>query len=515
MAIIQTRVRLKKDTTEEWEDNGSLVLLDGEMAIEGNRNYKIGDGITQWKNLPYANSNPVLITSSSITLNASHAECFLSCNTSIQITIPSSFVPVGTQIEIYNDSGNAITLLAGAGVTINGKLTSTIQYEVLTLKQVSTNIWLSYTNVSSESSEVLENKDVNFRDYDGTLLYSYSKSDFLGLAAMPPNPEHEGLMAQGWNWTLADAQSYVNACDKLDIGQMYITDDGKTRLYVHLERGRLHPYIGFGINGTATIDWGDGTTSTVTGSSATTMVYGNHEYAHEGDYIVAINGNINIIGNTTSGSKIFNKDTSSSANPQYVYLNCVKKIELGNIYGISNNAFRGCCSLASITIPNSVTSIGSYAFYYCYSLTSIIIPDSVTSINTYAFQDCYSLALVMIPNSVTSISGYVFYYCYSLASIAISNGVTSIGNNVFQNCRSLASITIPSNVTSIGNYAFNACYGLGEIHFKRTTPPSISASNAWTNVPSDCKVYVPQGTLSTYTSTRNYPSPSTYDYIEE
>jgi len=212
---------------------------------------------------------------------------------------------------------------------------------------------------------------------------------------------------------------------------MYITDDGKTRLYVHLERGRLHPYIGFGINGTATIDWGDGTTSTVTGSSATTMVYGNHEYAHEGDYIVAINGNINIIGNTTSGSKIFNKDTSSSANPQYVYLNCVKKIELGNIYGISNNAFRGCCSLASITIPNSVTSIGSYAFYYCYSLTSIIIPDSVTSINTYAFQDCYSLALVMIPNSVTSISGYVFYYCYSLASIAISNGVTSIGNNVF------------------------------------------------------------------------------------
>jgi len=108
--------------------------------------------------------------------------------------------------------------LAGAGVTINGKLTSTIQYEVLTLKQVSTNIWLSYTNVSSESSEVLENKDVNFRDYDGTLLYSYSKSDFLGLAAMPPNPEHEGLMAQGWNWTLADAQSYVNACDKLDIG---------------------------------------------------------------------------------------------------------------------------------------------------------------------------------------------------------------------------------------------------------------------------------------------------------
>ena len=96
MAIIQTRVQLKKDTPEEWEDNGSLVLLDGEMAIEGNRNYKIGDGTTEWENLPYANSNPVLITSSSLTLNASHAECFLSCGTSIQITIPSSLVPVGT-----------------------------------------------------------------------------------------------------------------------------------------------------------------------------------------------------------------------------------------------------------------------------------------------------------------------------------------------------------------------------------------------------------------------------------
>ena len=71
--------------------------------------------------------------------------------------------------------------------------------------------------------------DVVFYDYDGSVAASYSSSDFANLTAMPANPSHTGLIAQGWNWSLANAKAYVAKYGKLNIGQMYITDDGKTR----------------------------------------------------------------------------------------------------------------------------------------------------------------------------------------------------------------------------------------------------------------------------------------------
>ena len=139
----------------------------------------------------------------------------------------------------------------------------------------------------------------------------------------------------------------------------------------------------------------------------------------------------------------------------------------------------------------------------------------MTSIIQSAFSGCYSLQSITIPDTVTNIGTYVFQNCSSLQSINIPDGVTSIGTYVFQNCYSLTSINIPDTVTSIGARAFASCYGLGEIHFKSTTPPTVSNSNAWSNIPTDCKIYVPTGTLSAYTSASNYPSSSTYTYIEE
>ena len=138
---------------------------------------------------------------------------------------------------------------------------------------------------------------------------------------------------------------------------------------------------------------------------------------------------------------------------------------------------------------------------------------SNTSIGINAFYYCYSLASITIPSGVTSISGSAFASCFSLASITIPSGVTSISDNAFNNCYSLASITIPSGVTSIKNSAFQNCYGLGYIKFERTTPPTVSNSNAWNNIPTDCKIYVPRASLNTYKSATNYPSSSTYTYV--
>ena len=97
-------------------------------------------------------------------------------------------------------------------------------------------------------------------------------------------------------------------------------------------------------------------------------------------------------------------------------------------------------NLQTITIPSSVTSIGSRAFYGCTSLTSITIPDSVTSIGNYAFYGCSRLTSITIPEGVTSIGNSAFYKCTGLKSIIIPESVTFIGQDAFYNCISLKTI---------------------------------------------------------------------------
>ncbi len=145
------------------------------------------------------------------------------------------------------------------------------------------------------------------------------------------------------------------------------------------------------------------------------------------------------------------------------------------VAGIGESAFRGCSSLTSITIPDSVTSIGGWAFESCSNLTSVTIGNGVTSIGIYAFGYCSSLASITIPDSVTSIGESAFHYCSGLTSVTIGNGVTSIGHEAFFTCVNLTNITIPDSVTSIGYKAFAECFSLTSV----TIPDSVTSIGGW------------------------------------
>lgn len=129
--------------------------------------------------------------------------------------------------------------------------------------------------------------------------------------------------------------------------------------------------------------------------------------------------------------------------------------------------------ISSVTIPNTVTSIGMNAFYGCKKLTSITIPDSVTSINANAFNWCTGLKSVTIPNSVTSIGSSTFMYCTGLTNIKISDSITSINAATFFDCDRLTSVTIPEGVTNIGKSAFEDCHSLTSV----TIPSSVINMN--------------------------------------
>ena len=169
---------------------------------------------------------------------------------------------------------------------------------------------------------------------------------------------------------------------------------------------------------------------------------------------------------------------------QEAFVGCtgLMSVTIGNgVTSIGDYAFNDCTGLTSIAIPDGVTSIGWSAFKGCTGLTSITIPNNVTSIGTEAFRGCTGLTSVTMGNSVTSIGGGAFYGCTGLTSIAIPDGVTSIGGAAFRDCTGLTSVTIGNGVTSIGGSAFDGCTGLTSITFNGTMAQwnAISKGNYW------------------------------------
>ena len=136
-----------------------------------------------------------------------------------------------------------------------------------------------------------------------------------------------------------------------------------------------------------------------------------------------------------------------------------------SVTSIGNSAFHTCTHLTSVTIGNGVTNIGSEAFCYCYDLREVSIGNSVTSIGNEAFNGCTGLTSITIPDSVTIIGSHAFSACTGLASITIPDSVTSIGSGAFYRCTKLTGITIPDSVTCIGATAFYCCTGLTSVYY--------------------------------------------------
>ena len=220
----------------------------------------------------------------------------------------------------------------------------------------------------------------------------------------------------------------------------------------------------------------------------------------------------------------------------YAYTGCViipdSVTYSGNTYSVTSigmYALYNCTGLASVSIPESVISIGEGAFEDCSGLTKaefanieslcgiqfitkssnplsiahhlfvdgsevtdLVIPESVSSIEGYTFQDCSGLTSVTIGNSVTSIGEYAFRGCSGLTSVTIDNSVTNIGEYAFSGCSGLTSVTIPNSVTSIGGGAFSGCNGLASVSIPNSVISIGSGAfygTAWYNNQPDGLVY--------------------------
>ena len=163
------------------------------------------------------------------------------------------------------------------------------------------------------------------------------------------------------------------------------------------------------------------------------------------------------------------KFNSAEANPLYfahhLYLNGTEVTNLEipeTVTSICDCAFVGCIGLKTVSIPSSVTAIGSHAFEKS-GIISVEVPNSVKSIGTYAFANCEELKTAVIPNSIVEIPNYLFQKSSKLKKVSLPNTINTIGEYTFAGCTNLSDIEIPNSVTVIDRYAFRECYNLSSI----------------------------------------------------
>jgi hypothetical protein len=345
-------------------------------------------------------------------------------------------------------------------------------------------------------------KDVNFYDYDGTLLYSYTVEEAQALTELPELPTQKGLICQGWNWTLDEIKAQNGA---VDVGAVYITDDGKTRIYIRIPiESRLTVPLHFSQsedNG-VTIDWGDGSAKE---TLAGTAVQTSHTYASIGDYVISLD-----VADTCILKTPVYPRSSSLLSTSIPYLNMLYRFECGKNIKFDSYGFHNCFSLKNITISNGAVDglSPTYLFHSCYSLLFATIPKGVTNLNSYTFGKCYSLKVVSLPNTVTVMQANIFDNSYALARAIIPSGVTSLGGNLFTSCYSLLSGIIPKSVTNIPASCFSQCKVCGLYDFTRhTSVPTLANTNAFTAIPSDCQIRVPASLYDEWVAATNW---STY-----
>lgn len=377
--------------------------------------------------------------------------------------------------------------------------------------------------------------DITFYDYDGTIVTSWTLAELAAKTALPDYPSHEGLICQGWNWSLADLKTTNR---KMNVGAMYITDDGKTRIYIRLEEGRTSPMLGVCPNGTVTVDWGDGTTpDTLTGTDTTVVKWTpNHAYAAPGEYVIklTVDGTISF-ENSQSLCQIL-KYSSGTDDRDNVYRNSIQKIEIGSgVQSIGKSSFSGCGAMTAIVIPSTVSAISSYAFQNCSALNAVVFSNSLLTVGDYVFRNCFSVKHIALSGALQSVGVSVCEHCESLQEFLMPESLTTIGNYMLRQCYvlrhvsfpsatsiarpgmlnydySLTHIKIPSNMALIASYSFAYCHGMAVYDFSNhASVPRLSNANAFDGIAADCQIRVPTSLVDEWKAATNW---STYaDHI--
>lgn len=313
---------------------------------------------------------------------------------------------------------------------------------------------------------------VKFYDYDGTPLGEYTADALEALDGLPEPPSHENLTFLRYNRTKQSILTYLRTHNRdVDAAALYRTYDGKTRLYISIKDASQQT-VAFRFSltsATATVDFGDESSQTVTGSGNKTLT---HTYTQEGDYAVKVSVDYGIVAlghNGSQGQVIADSNSGiltavemgdNIALTSYSFYNCkhLRNVSLpSGINAIPDNAFNTCRRLQYVALPENVTTVGNGAFCFCTTLRGVSFPDNISLTGTNMMSSCFYIEELCVPQGVTTLPGYFINAGYGLKKLSLPSSVRSIGSSAFSNCCNLESLTLPEGVQLIGERSFEYC----------------------------------------------------------
>ncbi len=155
-------------------------------------------------------------------------------------------------------------------------------------------------------------------------------------------------------------------------------------------------------------------------------------------------------------------------------------------------------TFSSISMPETITSIGQYAFWEVDNITELAIPNSVTSMGTNTFYKCASLQKVIIGDGLETLSSGAFQNCAKLTDVTFGKAMKVISSNAFSGCESLEEITFPETITEIAGSAFSTCINLFNITSLNPEPPTCQYATFYSSLYTSATLYVPAGTKEAY-----------------
>ena len=380
--------------------------------------------------------------------------------------------------------------------------------------------------------------DINFWDYDGTLLYSWTFAELATKTELPPLPSHDGLICQGWNWTLQDIK---DAGRELDIGALYITDDGKTRIYVDVDTETWDDFV---LNywqshhNATTVDWGDGTTPETKYDYS--WVEHRHVYAASGSYVITMSVKEGAEMNLGSGSPGYMLIAKGETDIGRCAM--LTKVEIGErMTVVTEQTFRGCVRFQSVSFPSGVScdpwrtfeqatqlravtvafrSSIKISFYNCSNLRAIATPKGTTQENDYAIagtaarqinfdMTAANQAQALERVHIKAVNGQVgnFSSCRSLLEVTIPADATTFVAAAFQGDNELRRVTCLGNIASIPAQVFQRCYPLRFVDFTHCTAvPTLANVNAFDSTHPQLEIRVPASLADAWKAATNWSS---------
>ena len=354
-----------------------------------------------------------------------------------------------------------------------------------------------------------EEKDVNFYDYDGRRLFSYTAEEAAALTELPTPPAREGMKFQEWNWTLAEIKKAKSA----DIGANCTTTDGKTRLYIKIgNQARKDMTLNLYQNnaGDISVDWGDGIAVETSDTAGDISL--PHTYESAGEYTITLTVKTGAkagLGHFSSPYKQIltgsgtnpDKDTFSSN----IHTNALIKAEIGDdIADIENEAFYGCENLESVNIPTSITYIKGDAFLDCRRLRWISNKHMLMMYN-YALTENGLQRTAFGGGGYAYGSSAAFQKNKDLKRAVLPTHYNAIMSSDYNGCTALVEVICNNNIKKIGSMAFFGCYSLKKLDLTRNTEiPTLESYNAFQKTAADLEILVPASLAEEWKKATNW-----------